>query len=697
VDGEDEEVPAECGNGIIDGDEECDDGRNGDPDDGCTDECLYSCHDNTECLDAELCNGDETCNEDTHICRPGTAREDGFVCQREPRGICLAGQCEESTCGDGFLDTGGGEFCEITEADCRDNCTFDCSGDEDCPDDGNVCNGEEYCNLEHHQCDRRNPLDDGAVCSGSPRKICIAQTCQESSCGDSYIDDATGEECDDANFIEGDGCDNDCLFSCHNDSECDDGMACTEDICLVEIDHTCTSSITHEGITCRPPTGDCDIEESCDGVSPECPRDAFSPNVTVCRPAADECDVLEYCTGSSAECPTDEFQPVGTDCDDDIYCTETEVCDGSGFCGGPVTPYLYDIIEISTSFYHTCALISSGEIRCWGRNNEGQLGDGTTTDRSAPVSVADLPAPAARISAGGYHTCAALTTGEMMCWGRNDAGQLGNGTTSGSPLPVRVSLETPPAVLSISCGLHHACVLLENDTIKCWGRNAEGQLGDGTTTERDLPTEVTGLTDTVAGISAGRYHTCALTEEGRVLCWGTNAYGELGDGTTDNRTQPVIVSDITSIGGISAGIYHTCALEEGGTGVWCWGRNNEGQLGDGSLVPSLVPVAVSGLDPVISAVVAGGYHTCVFKNSGEALCWGRNDEGQVGNDTTSRQILPVDVSGLSDDVTAMALGFYHTCALIAAGGVMCWGVNGTGEIGDGSTDNRLTPVDVHCQ
>ena len=197
------------------------------------------------------------------------------------------------------------ENCTGTSATCPadvNNCS--CTRDEDCPDDGNTCNGEEYCNTSVWDCDRRNVPADGTVCGTSPRSICLSETCQASVCGDAFPDTGGGEECDDGNDVSGDGCEDDCTYSCHSDNECADSYGCTTDRCDPVL-HRCTNTIKSSGTVCRMAIGDCDAVETCDGTNPACPADAYLPSSTMCRPASGECDVAEYCTGTSSGCPAD--------------------------------------------------------------------------------------------------------------------------------------------------------------------------------------------------------------------------------------------------------------------------------------------------------------------------------------------------------------------------------------------------------
>ena len=316
-------------------------------------------------------------------------------------------------------------------------------------------------------------------------------------------------------------------------------------------------------------------------------------------------------------------------------------------CWGPVPGLGSGVAAIAAGYYHTCALTSAGGVECWGWNDHGQLGDGRQRCGDVhcsslnPVAVAGLASGVAAIAAGGYHTCALMSGGG----------------------------------------------------VKCWGDNESGQLGDGTTIDRHTPVDVSGLASGVAAISAGGAHSCALSSGG-VLCWGYNTYGQLGDGTTDMRHTPVAVSGLASgVTAISAGGGHTCALTSASAAV-CWGYNGSGQLGDGTTTDRHAPVAVSGLASGVAAIAPGGAHTCALTTAGGVRCWGWNRRGQLGDGTTTGRRTPVAVSGLASGVKAIAAGNEHTCALTSPGGVDCWGWNGEGELGDWTTVTSLEPVGV---
>ena len=349
---------------------------------------------------------------------------------------------------------------------------------------------------------------------------------------------------------------------------------------------------------------------------------------------------------------------------------------------------------ISATGSHACALTSSGGVKCWGRNYNGILGDGTNTDSSTPVDVIGLTSGVSAISAGGNNSCALTSGGGVKCWGWNDYGQIGNGTNNTySNTPVDVS-GLFSGLSTISVGSQHACTLTNGGGVKCWGRNGEGQLGDGTTPYRNTPADVSGLTSGVSAIAAGGYQTCALADGGS-KCWGSNGYGQLGDGTYTNRHTPVDVIGLTSgVSAIATGLGHTCALTSGG-GVKCWGLNAFGERGDGTNnTYSNTPVDVIGLTSGVSAISAGDNTTCALTFAGSVKCWGRNNLGQLGNGTTTDSNTPVDVSGLTSGVSAISAGGDHTCALTSGGGVKCWGNNLGGGLGDGTNTNRNTPVAV---
>lgn len=348
-------------------------------------------------------------------------------------------------------------------------------------------------------------------------------------------------------------------------------------------------------------------------------------------------------------------------------------------------------IAVTTGWQHTCALTESGGVRCWGRNEFGQLGDGTNTHRFRPVDVVGLTTGVKAIAAGVLHTCALLDSGAVKCWGWDFSGQLGDGNYIDRWIPVDViDLDSP--LSSIAAG-GHSCGITVNSGAKCWGSNQFGEIGDGTTIWRRTPVNVSGLSSHVAQITSGYLSSCAVMEDGSGKCWGSNDYGQLGDGATDDRYLPVDVVGLTGATGIAAGTDHTCAIVDG-VGVKCWGGNEAGQLGDGTAQPRSTPVDVAGISGTVRAIATGWDYTCAVLENGAVKCWGKNDKGQVGDGTTGIRITPVDVIGLTGGMTAIATGWLHTCAITESGGILCWGENDFGQLGDGTTNEYHTPAPV---
>jgi alpha-tubulin suppressor-like RCC1 family protein len=347
---------------------------------------------------------------------------------------------------------------------------------------------------------------------------------------------------------------------------------------------------------------------------------------------------------------------------------------------------------------HSCALISNGTVRCWGSNELGQIGDGTTTERLTPRIVTGITS-ATRITAGSSHTCALLSGRTVKCWGNNANGQLGDGTTTQRNAPKTVPGLT--GVVSIDAGFFHTCAVLSSGAIKCWGSNFDGKLGDGTTTQRPSPVAVVGIT-TATQVSAGGKLTCARLSDGAVKCWGDSEYGEIGDGATTDRPTPTAVSGITSATQVSTGQFFACARLADGT-LRCWGFSWDGETGDGD--PSFfvngtehhTPVQVVGVTGA-AEVALGADSACARLGSGAVWCWGSSYRGQSGRGISgapagNNWALAAAVPGLTS-VAAIGAGVLHHCAVVTGGVVKCWGNNASGQIGDGTKTQRNTPVTV---
>ncbi len=344
---------------------------------------------------------------------------------------------------------------------------------------------------------------------------------------------------------------------------------------------------------------------------------------------------------------------------------------------------------VAAGFGHTCGVTSGGAAYCWGLNDGGGLGDGTTISRMTPVLVAG-GFTWATVSVGDFDTCGARIGEGAYCWGGNLYGQLGDGTTLNRPSPALGGLL--PSFATVSAGAGHSCGVLPGGAGSCWGDNSEGELGDGTGTQRKSPALVAGGL-TFTAVNAGVYHTCGVTTAGAAYCWGLNTLGELGDGTTVERTSPTPVAGGLTFAQLGrVGFYHNCGVTFDGA-AYCWGDNTWGQLGDGTTTWEPSPVLVAG-GLTFAAVSAGSYHTCGVTSGGAAYCWGGNSAGELGDGTFTQRTSPVAVAGGLMFATVSA-GDSHTCGVTTGGAAYCWGDNPSGQLGNGTTGGgSLTPERV---
>lgn len=340
------------------------------------------------------------------------------------------------------------------------------------------------------------------------------------------------------------------------------------------------------------------------------------------------------------------------------------------------------VTQIVGGSRHSCALTAEGGVACWGGNEDGQLGIGTRTDSSVPVWVNTAGVLAGKkvvqVAGGGFHTCALTDDGVVACWGLNDNGQLGNGSRRTSSIPVAVDQSGVLAgavVAEVAAGAYHSCAVTDQGLGACWGFNLSGQLGDGSSTDRTRPVAVVdtgvGSSTQLAQIAGGTFHTCAVASDSSVVCWGDNIFGQLGDGTTTERRRPVAINTTGAAAGkvltkVSAGVFHSCALADDGTGL-CWGENSMGQLGDGTTNTSSVPVAVDASGVLagkkVTDLSSGGQHVCATVDDASGACWGDNSYGQLGDGTTTGSPVPVAVSPVLG-----ALGVVRPLMMMAAGG-----------------------------
>jgi cysteine-rich repeat protein len=449
----------------------------------------------------------------------------------------------------------------------------------------------------------------GCECDGSPGSCdeglgCINGTCSPATCSNGVVE-PPAEQCDDGNDLEGDGCDLDCSYT---------------EILAVEAggSHTCALI---EGGRVR-----------CWGLN------------------------------SSGQLGHGNLNNIG---DNEPASMPGDVVLGE------------DASALSLGANHSCAYLTDETVRCWGEGESGQLGQGNTEDigdDEAPflVNSISVNTDVLSIHAGGSHTCALVGAGNVRCWGANNYGQLGYGNNTNLAVPLTVDLTLNGIVTYLAAGRNHNCALLEDGKVRCWGLNNRGQLGYGNTEnigDNETPGSVVpvpilpqGIPDDVAisQLALGTEHSCVLYENGRVLCWGDNFYGQLGQGSTttvgDNETLATLFP--IELGGsatyLALGKHHTCALMDDG-GVKCWGRNIYGQLGRGDIAhigDDELPDSIDNIDLGGSAtwLTAGDYHTCVVVDSHEVVCWGFNDYGQLGyGDTLVRgdDEVPAEVGGIT--------------------------------------------------
>ena len=352
--------------------------------------------------------------------------------------------------------------------------------------------------------------------------------------------------------------------------------------------------------------------------------------------------------------------------------------------------------SVDGGYVHTCGVTTSGAAYCWGDNFSGQIGEETASSvwyRPSPAPVAGKELRFTTISAGVWHTCGVTPSGVAYCWGDNFFGQLGDGSGVARPTPVPVAGGLRFA--AVSAGSFHTCGITTSGAAYCWGDNSNGQLGDGTTDRRATPVLVAGGFSFTT-ISAGHGHTCGVIAGGVAVCWGDDSSGQLGDGAASAdhasyRPYPAVVVGVRGFARVSAGNVHTCGVTTHGA-AYCWGYNVWGQLGDGTTTQRSRPVRVTG-GLRFAAVDAGSYFTCGLTGGGAAYCWGENRDGELGDGTTTARSSPVAVAG-GLRFTAVKAGWYHVCGMKTDSGAYCWGYNAHGQLGEGTTVSDPTPVPV---
>lgn len=512
---------------------------------------------------------------------------------------------------------------------------------------------------------------------------------------------------------------------------CADGDACIAGACVLQCeggqmpcDGACVDTRTDErhcggcgevcgdGLVCV--TGRCGCPAGltrCDGVCVD-----FASDAENCGGCGTSC--LGFPGTSSGTCSAGVCAPVcnvdhadcngalGDGCEQPIA-SDRENCGGCGIVCGSLCGEgtCLSVAFPAKTFHHACVLHQDGRASCWGYNEGGQVGDGTTSNVSRPVPVV-LPdgSPIAELATGEFHTCARNGAGQVWCWGRNERGQLGTGDTMASPLPVPVydGLQPLTGVVGLALTDASTCAVSQSGHVRCWGSGQHGRLGNGETEDSLVPVTVregSGEFGGVVGLAAGNNHVCARMSDGSLWCWGRNNNGQLGLGTSGSGTDvslPTQVPGLTGVDQVVAAGFRTC-VRMGGAAK-CWGQNLFGQVGDGTTVQKNAPTDVLGLTQAAHLSIAQN-HGCALLLDGRAACWGFNNFGQLGDGTLASSPTPVivRVPGGMDEwmgLRGISAGGAHTCAADPAHAVHCWGMNNYGQLGDGSTVTSTVPVPV---
>ncbi len=388
--------------------------------------------------------------------------------------------------------------------------------------------------------------------------------------------------------------------------------------------------------------------------------------------------------------------------------------DASATDVGTLSAPLSGIAKIVPAYDSTCALMTNGTAKCWGYNNDGELGNGNFTDSLTPVNVkgpsgSGVLSGIVDLTAGEYHTCALLADGTAKCWGYNNSGELGDGTFTDRNLPRTVKAPNGSGALSgitqLVASTDTTCARLNSGQARCWGYNLYGGIGDGTTTHRNLPRTVkpasgTGAMTNIFAVAPGYYTSCFLINGGTARCVGYNGDGELGNGTTTDSLTPVTVLNGSGVGALSgitfmeSSYFNTCVALSNGQ-ARCWGDNNDGEVGDGtsgnyrSLPRTVKNAAGTGALTGVVELTVDGYQACVRFATGTAQCWGYNYYGVIGDGTTVDRSKPRDVKnsngvGALANITQIQTGPYSTCARLTDGTARCWGYNFEGNLGSGT-------------
>jgi uncharacterized repeat protein (TIGR02543 family) len=379
------------------------------------------------------------------------------------------------------------------------------------------------------------------------------------------------------------------------------------------------------------------------------------------------------------------------------------------------------ITQVSLGSDHSLLLTSRGKVFAWGHNFYGQLGDGTRIDKVNPVDITagfNLSSGEliTQLSSGNEYSSAITSRGRLYIWGINNVNQLGDGTTINSNTPIditsRFNLNLGETVIQVTLGYGQTVALTSRNRIFTWGNNDSGQLGDGTLTTKAIPTDITSRfnlssNETFSSVSLGWKHSAVLTSSGRLFTWGSNFYGQLGDGTTTDRYTPTEINSVFNLNSgetitqISLGFNNSSALTSSGR-LYTWGRNAFGQLGDSTSVDRTLPTNINSQfnlnsGEIITQIILSPDHSSALTSKGRLFTWGQNMYGQLGNGKTSGRYTPTEITShlnlvLEERVSQVSLGWQHSSALTSKGRLFTWGYNFNGQLGDGTTINRNIPI-----
>ena len=708
--------------------------------------------------DGNLCNGTLFCNKGATSSgcelNPATVKS----CPSVDDTACTRNQCDPKSGLCGFVHMPAGAPCDdgapCTAGDgCDGNgaCAAGvnecgCKGDGDCAlfDDGDACTGVWHCVdvLAGGKATKGCALDlaslvtctdDGNPCTtvacAPTTGKCVAKALGGAACdADGSVctaDDACSgatctagpaKACDDGNPCTDDGCEpkSGCTTA-HNTAACDDGNACSiGDACASAACMPGTATVCDDGNACTDDA--CDPQKGC----------VAAANKASCNDG-DICTIGDVCAGGGCTagstkqvcndgnvCTDDACDPASgctqtandADCSDGNACSTADTCD-AGVCA-PGTPLKCDDSDVCSDdachYKDGCTYVAKtgpcddgDACRTGDTCKNGKCAPGATVkDCGAGIcgqgGVCGIAALGVRADYDG--TCALLSGGKVACWG----GFWGDGQSpqeAGAALAKPAAFSSLDGAVDIEIGSHHACALKADKTVVCWGDGQHGVLGDGKTSGLvKTPAVVPGINDAIA-LRVGDKSTCALHAGGAVSCWGANDGARIGSG--DDKTviiaSPAGVQGLKDATAIAVGGEQACAVRQGGTAV-CWGLNSNGSVGDGTASKRAAPVAVKGGLTNVAEIVAGGATTCARTTTGAVYCWGRNNSGQVGiGSTGDSQPSPQKVPGLSG-ITALAAAFDNFCALGSDKKLACWGANGNGEVGDGTSIRRPAPVTV---